>query len=157
MQNFFWLLILLGRVKLDSKKRKKSSAACGEFKSRSLVVCWSSSALHREWWRYQRRDASSRSWPSDLAWPSSWDSRWCRQSRNLPMWAVFGRSFEFVRSSWRSNFPYFSAGQVAVVLSGDVLQLLEIEWDDFCVQSDELLGLDIIVGLVRHDGNFWSW
>jgi hypothetical protein len=62
----------------------------------------------------------------------------------------------WVRSSgWSIGFVYFSAGQMAVVVSGDVLELLEVEWDDLWVERDKLLVLDIIIGLVRHDGDFW--
>lgn len=50
---------------------------------------------------------------------------------------------------------YFSSRQMSVVVSCNVLQFLEIERNDFRVERDEFLLLDIIVGLVRHDGDFW--
>lgn len=43
--------------------------------------------------------------------------------------------------------------QVAAVLLGDHLQLLQVERNDLVVQRHQLLLLDIIIGLVRHDGD----
>lgn len=70
------------------------------------------------------------------------------------MWAV-ERNILGRRESKVANFSYFSQGQVAVVISSNILQFLKIERDDFVVQSRQLLLLDIIVWLVWNDGDFW--
>lgn len=71
------------------------------------------------------------------------------------MWAV-ERNILGRRRSKVASFLYFSQGQVTVVISSNILQFLEIERDDFVVQSRQLLLLDIIVWLVWNDGDFWS-
>lgn len=53
--------------------------------------------------------------------------------------------------------PYPSKSQMAFVLLGDAFELLQIEWNDFSCQCDLLLFLDLIIGLVRNDGNLFIY
>lgn len=51
---------------------------------------------------------------------------------------------------------YFAIGHVAVVITGDVVQLFQVEWNDLTVQGDQLLLLHVIIGLVGHNGDFYK-
>lgn len=57
------------------------------------------------------------------------------------------------RSIIIANSIYFRIGQVSIVIACNVVQLLQIEWNDLVVQSNQFLLLDLIVRLVRDNGN----
>lgn len=44
---------------------------------------------------------------------------------------------------------------MSIVVTRNVLKFLEVEWDNFRIQSQKFLLLDIIVWLVRNNSNFW--
>lgn len=45
---------------------------------------------------------------------------------------------------------------MAVVVLDGLLQFLQIEWNDLGIEGDQLLLLDLILGLVRDDCNFYT-
>lgn len=45
---------------------------------------------------------------------------------------------------------------MAVVVTGDIVQLFQIERDDLVVEGDQLLLLDVIVGFVRDDRDLYN-
>jgi hypothetical protein len=50
---------------------------------------------------------------------------------------------------------YFSVRQKAVVLLGNVIQFLQVEWNDLIVQGDQFVLFHLVIGFVGHDSNFF--